>query len=571
MSATEPMTPAASLPAFRLGAKPAMAVLGFASGLPYAVFTGTIIAWFTAYDVDAKSIGVFSMSSLPYVFKFLWSPLLGAYSPPGAGRLRGVSRLRSWILVSLALITPVLFLLPNLDPTRSLGLVAFLSLIAIFASATQDIAIGGWRIRIAKDEAELNSLVSIEQFSYRTASFFGAAVAFVIAQNASWDAAWWAIAGLVGVCFALVFFVPDPAMDEAEDTETPIALGGSLSSAERRRFLLPVIAAWGLSLVLVFAFMFYNLNKEAVDAVIGREIIGVRDFTLNVGPVIVAACLLAPVLAAIGVIRRTGPSLGTQAPGQGVSDMLYRNLLEPFIDLVTRFRFALIPILFLTLFYRYADGVWGAFAYPFYLGAPENNGGLGHTLIEVAAASKTFGVLMTLAGVAVGGAMLKLIGQMPALVVGAVLAAATNLLYADLAVDARYTDAFIAFVHLDVLFPFINAVVNLLAADPVEIGPRLGRLMVVIAAENLAVGIASVVYVAYLSSLVNKAYAAVQYAILASLSLLVAVLGRGLLGELIDERGFAYVFVLTAVLGLLGVAGSVIEWVRRGRAAPRPD
>ena len=545
---------------FRLSPEAAMAVLGFASGLPYAVFTGTIIAWFTFYEVDAKSIGVFSMSSLPYVFKFLWSPLLGAFDPPGARWMAGVSRLRGWILLSLAVVTPVLFLLPIIDPASGLVVIAVLSLVAIFASATQDIAIGGWRIRVARDEAQLNGLVAIEQFSYRFASFFGAAIAFVIAQNTSWDVAWWFIAGLIGACFALVFFVPDPAMDEAADAEPQVTLGGGLTGAQRQAYLWPVLGAWGVSLIVVLGFMAYVLANPGTST---------RNFTLYVGPVIVAACLLTPVIVAGRVMARAGEGLHTEARATGTLDTLYRTLLEPFIDLVSRLRWALVPIFFLVLFYRYADGVWGAFAYPFYLGAPEVNGGLGHTLIEVAAASKTFGVVMVIAGVAVGGVMLRAIGQMPALVIGAVLAAATNLLYADLAVDARYTDAFIAAVRLDVLFPALNGFVNLLAVDDVRIGDRLGRLMVVIAAENLAVGIASVVYVAYLSGIVNKAYAAVQYAILASLSLLVAVLGRGFLGELIDERGFAYVFVLTAVLGLLGVLASVIEWVRRARPGAR--
>jgi PAT family beta-lactamase induction signal transducer AmpG len=553
---------------FRLNPKAAMAVLGFASGLPYAVFTGTILAWFTAFEVDAKSIGVFSMSSLPYVFKFLWSPLLGAYSPPGIDKLQGMSRLRSWILLSLALITPTLFLLPNLDPGESLGFIAFLTLVAVFASATQDIAIGGWRIRIAKDEEELQTLVAIEQFSYRFSSFFGGALALVIAQNYGWPSVWWTIALLIGLCFAALFFVPDPAMDEAEAdsrSETKatarIVLGGSLSAAERRRYLLPVLLAWGVSLGTVLGFMGYILAVAPGTST--------RGFILYGGPIIIAACVLAPIAAAVLIVRKTRRRLRTRVTGHGIVDTLYRNLLEPFIDLVMRFRTALVPIFFLVLFYRYADGVWGAFAYPFYLGDPAVNGGLGHSYIEVAAASKTFGVLMVIAGVALGGVLLKAIGQMPALVLGAVLAAATNLLYADLALDARFTDAVIGAIRLDVVFPALNALVNLLAADPVEIGDRLGRLMVVIAAENLAVGIASVVYVAYLSSIVNKAYAAVQYAILASLSLLVAVLGRGLLGDLIDARGFAFVFVLPAALGLLGVLASLIEWARRARLLDR--
>ena len=59
MSSTDMAAPAARRTGFTLGKRAAIAVLGFASGLPYAVFTGTIIAWFTAYEVDAKSIGVF--------------------------------------------------------------------------------------------------------------------------------------------------------------------------------------------------------------------------------------------------------------------------------------------------------------------------------------------------------------------------------------------------------------------------------------------------------------------------------------------------------------------------------
>ena len=128
--------PAASAKAsFRLPPNVAMVFLGFASGLPYAVFTGTIIAWFATYEINARSIGVFSMSSLPYVFKFLWSPILGASSPPLLSKLQSVSRLRAWILVSLALITQILFILPSLDPEKHIGIIAVLALVAIFASA----------------------------------------------------------------------------------------------------------------------------------------------------------------------------------------------------------------------------------------------------------------------------------------------------------------------------------------------------------------------------------------------------------------------------------------------------
>ena len=104
-----------------------------------------------------------------------------------------------------------------------------------------------------------------------------------------------------------------------------------------------------------------------------------------------------------------------------------------------------------------------------------------------------------------------------------------------------------------------------------HINERLGWLVAAIAGENLAVGFASVVFVAYLSAIVNPRYAAVQYALMASLTMLIGTLGRGALGELVEERGFAYVFIVTALLGLVAVVASVAEALRtRFMRKPEP-
>jgi PAT family beta-lactamase induction signal transducer AmpG len=550
---------------FVLPPKVAMAILGFASGLPLVVFTGTIAAWLTGAGVNTKAIGVLSMAGLPYAFKFLWSPAITAAAAPLYGRVAGTGRLRGWIMLSLTVIAPVFALLPLVDPAASVGVVALLVLLGVFASATQDIAIGGWRIRVARDEAELDSLVTIEQFSYRASTFIGGALALVLADRLGWGPTWWLLGGLFAACFASVFALPDPEVDVASDREAQrVTLGATLPPARRKALLLPVLAVWGVSLLVVFGFMFYVL---AIDPETST-----RGFTFWAAPIIALACVGAPVAATL-VMQREAGSLEGDAAAEGVWDRLYVNLLEPFAELVTRLRWGLLPFLFFVLFYRYADGIWGALAYPFYLGAPEKNGGLGYTLSEVSAASKVFGVFATMAGFALGGVLMKLIGKMPALLLGAVLAAGTNLLYADLALGGSATDAFIGATRISFLFEPVVAFANLLSPDgATSTSDSLGRLLVVIAAENLSVGIASVVFVAYLSSVVNKKYAAVQYAIFASVYTLVATLSRPILGELADERGFAFVFVLTAVLGLLGVAASVIEWVRTGRrAAALPD
>ncbi|MEZ5914397.1 MAG: hypothetical protein R3C42_02060 [Parvularculaceae bacterium] len=196
----------------------------------------------------------------------------------------------------------------------------------------------------------------------------------------------------------------------------------------------------------------------------------------------------------------------------------------------------------------------------------QNYGALGHTNDEVAIASKVFGSLMTFGGITLGAAAIMRFGRMPCLFIGAILAAATNLLFADLAKGGEATDAFMSFFHLYGMFHILQPVADFLTLQVVT-DERLSRLMVAIAAENLAVGFASAAIVAYLSSIVNPKYAAVQYALFASLTMLIGSLGRGALGELIEERGFAYVFYLTAALGLVAVAASGLEWLRQSRAA----
>ena len=63
----------------------------------------------------------------------------------------------------------------------------------------------------------------------------------------------------------------------------------------------------------------------------------------------------------------------------------------------------------------------------------------------------------------------------------------------------------------------------------------------------------------------SKQYSAVQYALLSSLTLLVGTLGRGALGEMIEDRGYFDVFVLTTLIGFVAVALCLAEWYRQAR------
>ena len=93
----------------------------------------------------------------------------------------------------------------------------------------------------------------------------------------------------------------------------------------------------------------------------------------------------------------------------------------------------------------------------------------------------------------------------------------------------------------------------------------MAKLLLAIGLENLAIGIAGAAFVAWLSSIVAKGYSAVQYALLSSLTMLVGTLGRGVLGQMIEERGYFDVFTLTTAIGGVAVVLVIFEWMRSSR------
>jgi PAT family beta-lactamase induction signal transducer AmpG len=534
----------------------AMFVLGFAAGLPYTLITGTLTAWFTNDKIDVKTIGVFSWIIIIYGFKFLWSPAVDRARFPAAfnmgQRRAGIFLMQSVIIAALAVISTA-------SPQTQIGLIALAAVVCTFASSAQDILIDAWRIEVADDKAPLDLLSSIYQIGYRFSAILGGAGALIMAARLGWNTTFVVLAALMAVAVSGAFIAADSPI-------RPRTIGAGEGAPQplwRNLALTPVILGWGWSFAALFGFMAYALSAP--------ELANARVFTVETGPLIILASIVAPVAAAAVMLRIKDvahtPRAAQKWPGQFVFDSLYGAVLAPMADLIQRLRWAVLLVIALVLSYRFADLIWGAFAFPFYMG--DQFGALNHTNDEVAIASKIFGSLMTFGGIALGAAAILRFGRMPCLFAGAVIAAATNLLFADLAQGGQGVDAFMRALRLYPAFTILQPVADFLTLQ-VHVDERLSRLMVAIAAENLAVGFASAASVAYLSSIVNPNFAAVQYALLASLTMLIGSLGRGALGELIESKGYAYVFYLTAAMGLFAVATSALEWFRQSRP-PRSD
>jgi len=218
--------------------------------------------------------------------------------------------------------------------------------------------------------------------------------------------------------------------------------------------------------------------------------------------------------------RQLESVLGVAGP-QTVSSKLLAwfadAVVSPFVDFFKRNGKAGLLILALIAVYKMSDITMGVMANPFYLD-------LGFSKKEIADVSKIFGFFMTIAGASIGGVMVVRYGIMRPLLFGAVMVAVTNLLFALLAVSE----------------------------------PSLMLLAGVISADNLSGGIATSVFIAYLSSLTNSAYTATQYALFSSLMTLPAKLLGGFSGVVVDNFGYHSFFVYASAVGLPAIVLVVV-------------
>ena len=531
-----------------------MLLLGVASGLPFAVITGTLNAWFTEYGISIATIGVFAWSGLAYSFKFLWSPALHRTPAPF---FKPLGLRRSWFIPIQGMIALCFLGFSLLNPATSFGFIAILAVLGAFLSATFDIVVDAWRIETADTPEELDTLTTFYQGGYRSAAFIGGAGALILSDSVGWNLTLAILGVIMGLTMVAALVAPEPQRpeDRAGAVKTP-EMFTSFKTGQRNLVLLVVLLGWAWAFVTLGWFMYAAISSP--------ETAKAGEFTANLGWLIVLATVGLPAFGGIWLLRtRASDAADVKLPAlppkaQGAANTMFAAVIEPMVDVISRLRWAALLALAIILTYRFTDSVWGSFAYPFYMGT--SGGALGHTATEVALASKMIGVVAIILGIVGGGILLKFIGRLPALVIAGALAAATNLLFYDLAVGAPVLDPVVRFLMLDQLLGVFGQDI------------RNARLITAILGENVAVGFASVAYVAYLSGIVNPKYAAVQYALLGSLTLLIGQLGKPALGAMIDTQGFAPAFVLVTMIGIIPVFLSLGEWYRQSlekkRAAP---
>ena len=259
--------------------------LGFTSGMPLFVLFQLIPAWLRSNEVDLATIGLFALVSLPYTWKFVWSPLMDRYSPPFLGRRRG------WALVTQVALLAVIGMLGHLDPAQSLqAIVVLVFFIALF-SASQDIVIDAYRRELLADD-ELGAGTSLFINAYRLSSLVPGSLSLILSDLLPWVVVYWITAAfmLVGVVTTLVI------REVSDDALAPASIREAVIDPFREFFARDGITA-GLA---ILAFMFlYKLGDNMATALATPFYLDMGFSRTQIGSIAKVAALWASIAGSI--------------------------------------------------------------------------------------------------------------------------------------------------------------------------------------------------------------------------------------------------------------------------------
>lgn len=156
--------------------------LGFSSGFPFLLVSGTLALWLTDAGISLEMIGLFSLVKTPYSFKWMWSPIVDRIRLPFFERF---GRRRGWALFSQLLLLISILGMSTVDPEKAVYLLMFLAFLTVIASATQDIVLDAYRVE-SFDTKEQAAGTAIFILGYRLGSIFSGAVALILATVLSW-------------------------------------------------------------------------------------------------------------------------------------------------------------------------------------------------------------------------------------------------------------------------------------------------------------------------------------------------------------------------------------------------
>jgi len=226
--------------------------LGFTSGLPLYVLIQLVPAWLRSHDIDLATIGLFALVSLPYTWKFVWSPVMDRYKLPFLGRRRG------WALIAQIGLFFSIAALGRFDPSASLqSIIVTVFVISLFG-ASQDIVVDAYRRELLADD-ELGTGTSFFINAYRLSSLVPGSLALILSDFLPWSVVYWVTATFMLVGIVTTFVIKEVS----DDALAPVSLREAVVDPFVEFFSRGGLKA-GLA-ILAFMF-FYKLGDNMATA-----------------------------------------------------------------------------------------------------------------------------------------------------------------------------------------------------------------------------------------------------------------------------------------------------------------
>ena len=464
-----------------------MLFLGFAAGIPILLIFSSLSLWLREAGIERGVVTTFSWAALGYSFKFIWAPLIDAVPLPLLTKWLG--RRRAWMLVSQLMIIGAIYIMASVNPIND-DMLTYMAIGAVllgFSSATQDIVVDAYRIELAPPSLQ-SVLSAMYTAGYRLGMIFAGAGALYLADYfgstealysyEAWRNTYWIMAAVMGVGVATTLIIHEPISSQVRIEQ---------KSTDYVRLVFVFILSVS---AFVMTFIYTGRILPENDSVAVEFLFEVLRMLSSLAIALVVGYLL--VMA--GLVNKK---------------MAYVTWIEPVIDFFRRYGKKALLLLALIGLYRISDIVAGVMSNVFYQD-------MGFSKTDIATAVKLVGVIMVIGGGFLGGILAQKLRMMQAMMVGAILACATNLLFVLL----TYHPGSLPYMYLAVIF------------------------------DNLAAGLASAVFIAFLSALTSIRFTAVQYAIFSSLmTLLPKVLG-GYSGTIVDNMSYPFFFIFTFAIGI---------------------
>ncbi|MEK6734819.1 MAG: MFS transporter [Pseudomonadota bacterium] len=359
----------------------AILFLGFSAGIPLAITGSTLSMWLSRAGIDVKTIGLFALVTIPFSFKYLWSPIFDNVKIPYFSRRFGLRK--TWLILTQICLMIAICALGQSSPLNNIKLTATLALLVAFFSASQDIVIDAFRIESIEREKQAIS-ASMYTYGYRIAMLVSGAGSLLLADYIAWPIVFIVMSLSILIGIIATIFIKEPKISNKHLNKLPNfskLLRSSIKTLLTKDFLFLIIY------IIIFAYFLRAISTKFSLSNVALSFIG-------------ASILVLTIYFYKEKVKNIFP--------------------DSILDFVTRPQW--IYILLFIIFYKFSDTMLESLKSKFYVDTGFSNS-------EIAYITKGFGFIMTMVGLFVGGIVFYKLKTFKSLLLAGILQIASNLVF----------------------------------------------------------------------------------------------------------------------------------------------